>query len=518
MNSTAGLSLNHLRKTTKRPNTVAETRKRLNRINEEVAAHAEVTPEEKTPTPATGGTTLTTEELNEIIESAIINAAAAQKTKEKEEPVEVPTVDATQARVVKTSLSEDNPLRYSVPNDRDEPPGFPICAILTEAINRGATDVYVTPDTPIRFKIKGGNNIYDGFKIPNRSEINRMMKVIIPSAERDIFTSQKELDSSYTLPLYEHAGRRTRLNISAASPGFDNAVLSFRILAGNLHHPKYYGLPDIVLKAMHQANGLIVFSGPTGSGKTTSIASLLLYASREVHRPDANGNPTGPTIITIERPIEYLFDNNNKKANGSLFIQREVGRDTYSFNNAISSAMRQQPNIILIGEVRDAVEMRAALTAATTGHLTLTTVHAEDTAGIIQRLMGAADTGANTREDVLRSIAASGRVFVTQALVDRIDGEKIAVHEVLVIKQSDQALIQAIQGGDIRYIRQSLQATGEDMSSRLVELCREGGPCYVESALKHSPDPNRFWQLIQLEESNGIKFNYNPNKKSDDIW
>ena len=119
---------------------------------------------------------------------------------------------------------------------------------------------------------------------------------------------------------------------------------------------------------------------------------------------------------------------------------------------------------------------------------------------------------------MLRSIAASGRVFFTQALVDRIDGEKIAVHEVLVIKQSDQALIQAIQGGDIRYIRQSLQATGEDMSSRLVELCREGGPCYVESALKHSPDPNRFWQLIQLEESNGIKFNYNPNKKSDDIW
>ena len=83
MNSTAGLSLNHLRKTTKRPNTVAETRKRLNRINEEVAAHAEVTPEEKTPTPATGGTTLTTEELNEIIESAIINAAAAQKNKRK---------------------------------------------------------------------------------------------------------------------------------------------------------------------------------------------------------------------------------------------------------------------------------------------------------------------------------------------------------------------------------------------------------------------------------------------------
>ena len=401
MTTTAGLSLNHLRKTTKRPNTVAETRKRLNRINEEVAAHAEVTPEEKTPTPAADGTTPTTEELNEIIESAI-TAAAAQKTKEKEEPVEAPTVDATQARVVKTSLSEDNPLRYSVPNDRDEPPGFPICAILTEAINRGATDVYVTPDTPIRFKIKGGNNIYDGFKIPNRSEINRMMKVIIPSAERDIFTSQKELDSSYTLPLYEHAGRRTRLNISAASPGFDNAVLSFRILAGNLHHPKYYGLPDIVLKAMHQANGLIVFSGPTGSGKTTSIASLLLYASREVHRPDANGNPTGPTIITIERPIEYLFDNNNKKANGSLFIQREVGRDTYSFNNAISSAMRQQPNIILIGEVRDAVEMRAALTAATTGHLTLTTVHAEDTAGIIQRLMGAAATGANTCSAPLR--------------------------------------------------------------------------------------------------------------------
>lgn len=518
MTTTAGLSLNQMRKATKRPNNVAETRKRLNRINEEVAAHAEVTPTEQPATKEKEGTTLTAEELNEIIESAISAAANANRSQEKPEKAETPKVDTSQARTIRTSLGDGNPLRYSVPEARDEPPGFPICAILTEAINRGATDVYITPDTPIRFKIKGGNNIYDGFKIPDRTEINRMMKVIIPTGEQDIFTSQKELDTSYTLPLYEHAGRRTRLNVSAASPGFGNAVLSFRILAGNLYHPKYYGLPDVVLQAMHQSGGLIVFSGPTGSGKTTSIASLLLYASREVHRPDANGNPTGPTIITIERPIEYLFDNNNEKANGSLFIQREVGRDTYSFDNAISSAMRQQPNIILIGEVRKSIEMQAALTAATTGHLTLTTVHAEDTAGIIQRLMGAADTGANTREDVLRSIAASGRVFVTQALVDRIDGEKIAVHEVLVIKQSDQSLIQAIQEGDFRHIRQSLQATGEDMSSRLVELCREGGPCYVEAALKHSPDPNRFWQLIQLEKSNGIKHNYDPNKKEEDLW
>jgi twitching motility protein PilT len=407
---------------------------------------------------------------------------------------------------------EYSALRKSTPTSLTEPDNFPLSSIITDAYDMGASDVYIQPETPIRFKVGGGLAPYYQQPTPTRNDVSRLLEKVTQITSSTTFRAEKELDISYTIPKGKYAGRRCRLNVTYVSPGLSNINMVFRLLATDIQDPSYYNVPKSFIEALHQKAGLIVVAGVTGSGKTTTIASGLYYAQCNVTTPHpVTGEPMGVTIVTIEQPIEYLFDNNNPNSNGSLFIQREVNTDTRSFLNGIKSALRQNPNIMLIGEVRNELEIQAALRAAETGHLTLTTVHAQDCAGIIERL--ATNDDGTLRANSLASIASSGRVFMTQALVKRMDGGLIPAHEVLEIRQSDRVLIEDIKTGNISDIRQRLQDEGEDMCSTLMNLCRaETGPCYVKDALEHAPDPHRFLTLIRTAEANGEQFNYHPDE------
>lgn len=436
----------------------------------------------------------TDKKINRVVTSQEIIAASEAKYGKPEE------------------TNEDASLRQSIAAARPEPKDFQLSKIMTDAFDRGATDVYIQPETTIRFKIKDVLEPYTKFRVPTRDDITRLLTAIAPGGDRMVLLEKQELDTSYTVPKGKYQGRRCRLSGTYISPGGRTVQLVFRLLSTELKYPWDYGVPEPFWKAAHQKSGLVIINGVVNSGKSTAIGSVLKYVQEYI---------PGIVVVTIEKPVEYLFNNNNPKSKGSLFIQREVGTDTQSYLNGIYSALRQGPRIIFVGEIRDPQEIQAALLAAETGHLTMTTVHAEDCIGVLQRLASSAETDNNdgtttTRETTLQKIASLTRVIMTQALVTRIDGGRQPVHELLEIHPSDRDLIHAIEDGNFASIRARMEDDGEDMAAKLVEICRtETGTCYLQDAAKHAPDPTRFWQLVKTEEASGAQFNYHPDALND---
>ena len=481
-------------------------KQRLKDLSKSITRYAEIGTPEPEPEP----------ELEAIDENALLERVlkrAQEKMREAQNPTVLSTADIAAANEAKYGKPDqpikEQALRKSIAPVKDEPDNFPLSSIISDAYDLGASDVYIQSDTPIRFKIGSGVSTYRVQPTPTRTDIARLLEAVVLDGDTTVFNANQELDIAYTVPKGKYAGRRCRLNVTYVSPSLGNINMVFRLLAGDILLPENYNVPEAFIKSMHSKGGLNVIAGVTGSGKTTTTASCLLYAQYNVTTPNPKtGEPMGVVIVTIEQPIEYLFDSNNPNGNGSIFIQREVNVDTISYLNGIKSALRQNPNIMLIGEARTEEEIQAAIRAAQTGHLTLTTVHALDCAGIIERL-ATSDKG-DIRYNTLASIANVGRVFMTQALVKRIDGGLIPAHEVLEIKQSDRDLIDSIKTGNIANIRHRLQEEGHDMCTTLMELCRAGAPCYIQDVIEHAPDPNRLLQLIRTEEAAGGQFNYHP--------
>lgn len=408
-------------------------------------------------------------------------------------------------------------LRATVAAVNTEPAKLQLWRVMNEAFDLGADDVYVEAGTPIRLKIKDGVDIYTGIPAPDSVAIDDLMRAILPSNERGTLMRQRELNAAYTVPDGKHMGRRCRLNVAYATPGETNQVLTFRLLSNYIGLPSEYGTPDTITRHAHDPNGAIIVSGPTGSGKTTLCASLLREIQLNGGRIDKKtGRRLGQSILTLESPVEYLFDNNDPNGNGTFFIQREVGSDTHSFLNGLNSGLRQHPNTILVGEIREPEEIQAFLSAAKSGHLTITTVHANDCAGIIERIATAYSdpNNPNSTSDkagTLLDLANNTRLLVTQNLVETIDEGRVPVHEILEISTSDEWLIDAITNGDTTSIRRRLEASNKDMNAKLLEVCRaDTGNCYIESARKLAPNKRRFDTLRAENENNGINYNYHP--------
>ena len=398
-----------------------------------------------------------------------------------------------------------------------EPAKLQLWRVMNEAFDLGADDVYVEAGTPIRLKIKDGVDTYTGIPAPDSVVIEDLMHAILPSAERGTLMRQRELNAAYTVPDGKHMGRRCRLNVAYATPGTENYVLTFRLLSNYIGLPNEYGTPDTITQHAHDPNGAIIVAGPTGSGKTTLCASLLREIQLNGGRIDKKtGRRLGQSILTLESPVEYLFDNNDPNGNGTFFIQREVGSDTHSFLNGLNSGLRQHPNTIMVGEIRKPEEIQAFLAASKSGHLTITTVHANDCAGIIERIATAYidpnnPDSASDKAGTLLDLANNTRLLVTQNLVETIDEGRVPVHEILEISTSDEWLIDAITKGDTTSIRRRLEASNKDMNAKLLGVCRaDTGNCYIESARKLAPNKRRFDTLRAENENNGINYNYHP--------
>jgi twitching motility protein PilT len=334
----------------------------------------------------------------------------------------------------------------------DEAPAVHINDLLDMVLAQQGSDLHLTAGSPPVIRVHGELRPVEGLEPLNGSQIREMVYAILTQKQREKFEDDLELDASYTLP-----GRsRFRLNVflQRDSVGAVMRTIPYEIVA-----LKDLGLPPAVANFADMPRGLVLVTGPTGSGKSTTLASLIDIVNREkaLH------------IMTVEDPIEFLHT--HKK---SVVNQREVGEDTHSFSNALRHVLRQDPDVILVGEMRDLETISTALTAAETGHLVFATLHTQDAPQSIDRIIDVFPS--HQQQQIRVQLAATLQGIVTQQLVPTADGRGRAVAaEVLV---ATPAIRNLIREGKIHQIYSLMQTGGKHgmvtMDQSLATLVRTG--------------------------------------------
>ncbi len=281
--------------------------------------------------------------------------------------------------------------------------------ILEVAVKANASDVHIkTYSVPV-FRINGRLIKVDDFGVIKPEEVDVMVKTVLNEENQETFTKEKEIDFAYSLP----GTGRFRVNLFKQRSSIG---MVFRLIPFSVQPMDDLHLPPILKKVAMFQRGLVLLTGTTGSGKSTTLASMIDYI---------NNNKTCH-IMTIEDPIEFLL-----KDKHAVINQRELGIDTYSFSKALRSALRQDPDIIMVGEMRDLETIEIALTAAETGHLVFSTLHTLDAAETINRIIGVFPV--DQQEQIRQQLASVLRAVVSQRLIKTKDGRKrVPAVEVLI--------------------------------------------------------------------------------------
>ncbi|WP_411277316.1 type IV pilus twitching motility protein PilT [Gaiella sp.] len=291
--------------------------------------------------------------------------------------------------------------------------------LLTRAVKSGASDVHLKLGQPPVLRLDGDLEPMEGIPALTEADLEVVLDEVtqISPKRRDMFEDSGDLDIAYShpsLPRFRVNGFRQRGATSFA----------FRVIPSEIPNFAKLGLPPGVTRLAEEQRGLVLVTGATGSGKTTSLASMLDHINRTRHQH----------IVTIEDPIEILHPDRTCIVN-----QREVGLDTVSFEQALRRVLRQDPDVILIGELRDAETAHTALQAAESGHLVFSTLHTIDAAETIGRMI---EFFPPAKQQQMRSILAGTlRGVISQRLLPRVDGGRVAAVEVMVTNSRIQDLI-----------------------------------------------------------------------------
>lgn len=307
----------------------------------------------------------------------------------------------------------------------------------------------------------------------NAKDIEEMAYSLIEDKQKKIFEDANELDFSFEL---KSIGR-FRANYYRTIGGIGCA---FRMIPIDIPTLDEYGNPPIFKELIKKEKGLILVTGPTGSGKSTTLASML----HEINLTERRH------IITVEDPVEFVHKNIK-----SLFSQRDVGNDTASFASALKYALRQDPDIILIGEMRDAETIGAALTAAETGHLVFGTLHTNSAPGTINRIIDVFD--GEEQAQVRAQLASSLVAVVSQTLIPRVGGGKVATQEILI---TNPAIQNQIREDKVHQIYSQMQLNQKEtnmttQTQQLIDLLQKRA-ITKENAIKNSNRPEELMKMI----------------------
>ncbi len=324
--------------------------------------------------------------------------------------------------------------------------------LLRYAVSVGASDLHLTTAMPACIRLHGAIRPIEGCPKLGNEDIRDMVFGILPQTQRERFEDEKELDTSHSIP----GVGRFRVNVFLQR-GTVAAVL--RSIPHEIPTFDSLSIPDAIRSFTELRRGLVLVTGPTGSGKSTTLASLVdtINRTKPLH------------IITIEDPIEFLH--NHKRA---IINQREVGQDTTSFSEALRRVLREDPDVILVGEMRDLETISMALTAAETGHLVFGTLHTQDAPQTIDRIVDVFPT--NQQEQVRTMLSAALEGVVTQQLILNAEGTgRLAVCEVMVCTPAIRNLIRSNKTHQIYSIMQTGAQYGmQTMDQGLAKLVKEG--------------------------------------------
>jgi twitching motility protein PilT len=329
---------------------------------------------------------------------------------------------------------------------------FDFAEVLTRMVEVRASDVHLTPGFSPAIRVRGRISAMDDYSPLSPQQTREVVYSILNSDQRKRFENEQQLDFAYAIP----GVARFRVNCY-----FQRGAISaaFRHIPQDIKGVQELGLPTILEDLTRKPRGFVLVTGPTGSGKTTSLAAMIDLINRE--REDH--------ILTIEDPIEFMHRHQKCIVN-----QREVGTDALSFAKALKAALRQDPDVILVGEMRDIETIATALTAAETGHLVFATLHTQSTAQTIDRIIDVFPAAQQAQVRMQLSIALQG--VVTQQLLPTADGAgRVCACEVLV---PTPAVRNLIREGKTHQIYSAIQTSGstgmQTMDAHLAQLVRQG--------------------------------------------
>lgn len=333
--------------------------------------------------------------------------------------------------------------------------------ILRAAIDNKASDIHLTVGIPPILRINGDLKRYGTEKLyPEDTEA--MAKAIVPENKWEQFKETGELDFSYGVARLS----RFRVNVFYQRKSIS---LALRVVTSKIPTMKELNLPVIASRLVEKPHGLILVTGPTGSGKSTTLASMIDYMNQTMSKH----------IITLEDPIEYLHRHGN-----SIIDQREVGLDTHSYANGLRAALRQDPDVILVGEMRDLETISTAITAAETGHLVLGTLHTSSAPSTINRII---DVFPSSQQPQIRLQMASVLVgIISQRLFPTSDKKgRRAATEILVNSAAIANLIRNEKIHQIQSVMQTSRAQGMHTLEMSIRELIENGVIQKEAASQY---------------------------------
>lgn len=350
-----------------------------------------------------------------------------------------------------------------------------ITPLLKLAVEKQASDLFISVGAPISIKINGATLPVNDQQI-DAEMVRRIAYELITPDQIAAFEQKLELNFSIRVP---DVGN---FRVNMFRQRRDTAIV-IRYIRASVRSIDELRLPPILKNLIMEKRGLVLVVGATGSGKSTTLASMIEHRN----------NIAAGHILTIEDPIEYLF-----KHNKSIVSQREVGTDTLSYDNALSNALREAPDVLMIGEINDRETLKHALIFAQTGHLCLSTLHASNSYHALNRMVGLFPHDA--RQNVLSDISTSLRAIISQRLVKGVDGKLIPVVEILL---NTNLIAGLIKSGEIEEIREAMEQTissGSQTFEQVLYNLFKGGRITREEALRNADSSSNLAALIDYTQ------------------
>jgi twitching motility protein PilT len=345
--------------------------------------------------------------------------------------------------------------------------------LLEEVVKKRASDLHLQVGLPPMMRVDGSLNPITGYDTLDEQKVEMLVNSILDQDQQQILQKDKEFDFSFAF------GNLGRFRVNAFHER-GNLAAALRLIPNEIKSVSELGMPPIVMQFANFPRGLVLVTGPTGSGKSTTLAALVdkINTERSSH------------IITIEDPIEFTH-----KSKKSVVVQREVHYDTYSFSAALRSSLRQDPDVVLIGEMRDLETISAAITIAETGHLVFATLHTNSASQSIDRMIDVFPP--HQQPQIRAQLSNILQAIVSQRLVPSIGGGRVIAAEILVANSAVRNIIREGKSHQLDAVIQTGAEQGMQTMDRTLASLVHSGTVSLDEARNFAVDLTEFDRMIR---------------------